>query len=198
MKLHRSLYAAVGVCAVAWAGCSTRSGGQSSPAGQSTGDSSASIGPAAPAQATLAGVEPAHFGAVVDKYRGKVLLVDFWATWCEPCKALFPHTVAMSRELASTGLAVVSVSLDDADQEPEIRAFLADQQAGFENLRAATGTSAESFKALGIDSGVPCIQLYDRSGKLRRTFSPPVSPAGVEEAVKRLLAEPASAGRSEA
>ena len=121
------------------------------------------------------------------------MLVDYWATWCEPCKELFPHTVALHHELAGQDLAVVSVSLDDADDEPEVLKFLAAQEATFENLRAETGASQQSAMGFEIDNGIPLMRLYDRTGKLRRTFAAPFKAADVERAVRQLLAEPASA-----
>ena len=143
---------------------------------------------------TIATISPEHLNVVIEKYRGKVLLIDYWATWCEPCKDLFPHTVALSRELGERGLAVVSLSLDDAEDEPEVRRFLTASRATFENLRAGTGASSESATAFGIENGaLPFLQLYDRTGNLRKTFPAPVKPAEVEKAVRQLLAEPASA-----
>jgi len=142
----------------------------------------------------VATVSPEELRAVVKKYRGKVLLVDYWATWCPTCKEFFPHTVALSRELADRGLAVVSLSFDDAEDEPKVRRFLTANGATFENLRAKTGASPESVTAFEIENdAIPFLQLYDRTGKLRKTFPAPVRPAEVDKAVRQLLAEPASA-----
>jgi thiol-disulfide isomerase/thioredoxin len=196
MKRWR-LYAPVtALCLVAvWAGCSRPSRDKSPPADVSatTPVSPNTRAPSPPETVTFDDVDPAHFDAVVKKYRGKVLLVDFWATWCTTCKGLFPHTVALSRELAASGLAVVSVSLDGQDEKSQAREFLAAQGARFENLRATTGASSESAMAFGIDGGaIPFLRLYDRAGRLRQTFPSPVKPAAVEEAVRRLVAEPAN------
>lgn len=148
----------------------------------------------APEQISLRAVSPADFAATVGKYRGKVVLVDYWATWCEPCKELFPHTVALSRELAGQGLAVIAVTFDEPEDEPGVLRFLTAQGAAFENLRTQTGASSRSFTEFGIETGViPFMQLYDRAGKLRKTFSAPFRPDQVRDAVKQLLAEPASA-----
>ena len=88
------------------------------------------------------------------------------------------------------GLAVVSVSLDDADAESEAREFLGEQGATFENLRVASGASPKSVSLLNIENGaIPFLQLYDRTGKLRKTFSGLTNPALIDEAVERLLAE---------
>jgi thiol-disulfide isomerase/thioredoxin len=176
----RSIAASVLCASALVVGCSSRPGDDQQPQ---------EVAP--PREVTLRTVDPADFDVVVKKYRGQVLLVDFWATWCTTCLELFPHSVAIGRELADRGLAVVSVSFDDAGDEPQVRKFLSSQQATFENLRATTGASPESAAAFGIENGIPYLRLYDRAGKLRKTFESPIKPAAVEEAVRQLLAEPA-------
>ena len=174
------------------AGCSRQGADQVGQGQSGAGEKSARTATAR--ESTVATISPDHLKAVIEKYRGKVLLIDYWATWCDPCRELFPHTVALSRELADRGLAVVSLSLDDADDEPEVVRFLTANRATFENLRAGTGASPESATAFGIENGaIPFLQLYDRAGKLRKTFPAPVKPAEVEKAVRQLLAEAASA-----
>jgi thiol-disulfide isomerase/thioredoxin len=141
-------------------------------------------------------VDPAGLAATVAGHRGRVVLVDYWATWCEPCKELFPHTVALHRELAERGLTVLSVSLDDPEEEGDVLEFLATQQAPFDNLRADSGASSRSASAFGIENGtIPFVQLYDREGKLRQTFPAPIKPERIKETVQRLLAEAATGGR---
>jgi thiol-disulfide isomerase/thioredoxin len=130
------------------------------------------------------------------KHAGRVVLIDFWATWCGPCKQLFPHVVALHRELADQGLAVISVSLDDPDHEPEVLRFLQQQDAGFANLISQFGTGSQSADAFDLRGDVPMYKLYDRAGQLRYQFSG--EPSGLEHGeplekiegrVKELLAE---------
>jgi thiol-disulfide isomerase/thioredoxin len=135
-------------------------------------------------------LDETKFADALKQYRGKVVLVDYWALWCSPCKELFPHTVQLYRELAGRGLAVVSISLDTAEKEPEVLKFLVAQQATFDNF-LASHDPAEAAGLLQIENGtLPHLKLFDREGNLRRTFpkaQSAVNPAEVDEAVKELL-----------
>jgi thiol-disulfide isomerase/thioredoxin len=131
--------------------------------------------------------------AAIERHRGKVVLIDFWATWCLPCVEQFPHTVEMARKHRDGGLAVISVSMDSPKSEGQVRAFLEKQQAEFDNLIGSYTSAVEATKAFQLPGPVPCYRIYDRDGKLQREFS--VDPraakqftaADVEAAVAELL-----------
>ena len=148
----------------------------------------------APDKVRLSKVDRAEFDKVVARHMGKIVLVDFWATWCGPCVKQFPHTVELSRKYADKGLVVISVSFDDLDDEAEVRKFLAEHGATFENLLTNVNAqqAIDDFK---IDNGtIPNYWLYDRSGKIARRISPsdPTAKFRIEDidaAVKELLAQ---------
>lgn len=139
-------------------------------------------------------VNRAAYDAVLkgDEYRGKVILVDFWATWCIPCIKEFPHTVEWSRKYADQGLAVVSVSMDDPDQKDEVLKFLKKQQATFTNLLSDEGISENAVKAFDIAGGaLPHYKIYNRSGQVVRTFGgdpdKPLNHEEIESALRKVL-----------
>ena len=168
------------------AGCSNRSGeGGSSPAPPQPHRKSGSV---APEDVSVEIIDEAGFADVLKRHRGKVVLIDYWATYCAPCLKLFPHTVELHRKLAHEGLVVISISLDYPEDEPDVRKRLAEQGAAFENFISRYGTGTRSADVFDLPSGVPYFQLYDRDGKLSKTFAAPIDPDEIDKAVEKFLA----------
>jgi thiol-disulfide isomerase/thioredoxin len=134
-----------------------------------------------------------EYRATLAKLRGKVVLVDFWATWCPSCVEQFPHTVELHRKYAERGLAVVSVSLDEPDAEPRVQEFLRRNGTSFDNLLSAYGGGVKAIEAFGLSGAVPCYRVYDRAGELRHEFAVDpraprqFGPADIDAAVVELL-----------
>lgn len=117
-------------------------------------------------------IDKAGFESLIMTIPGKVVLVDFWATWCPVCRDNFPHTVELSRKYAPKGLVVISLACDDAQDSDQVLAFLKENGATFRNLRAAHGSDERTFEEFAITGGaLPHFKLYDRKGKLRKTFA---------------------------
>ena len=94
-------------------------------------------------------------------YRGKVLLLDFWASWCGPCRQSFPWMNEIQAKYNDQGLVVIAVNLD---QEKQAAAdFLADVPAKFKIVYDPDGSSAEQMEVMGM----PMSYLIDRQGHLR-------------------------------
>ncbi len=108
--------------------------------------------------------------------KGKVVLVDFWATWCPPCVASFPALRQLSHDFGDRGFAILGVNLDDlarqesgqpaARAEPavaEVRSFLLAQRAGWINLVGPGAIAAARAYAV---KDIPASFLVDRDGKI--------------------------------
>ena len=132
---------------------------------------------------TLRAVTPEEFKAALAQHAGKVVFVDFWATWCIPCRKAFPHTVALAAEHPES-LAVISMSFDDPDSQEDALMFLKEQNATFENLSCSLGGGDESFTAYEIgDAGLPYFRRYDRKGELVQVFKNVIDAGkGIDEA----------------
>lgn len=120
-------------------------------------------------------IDAKGFKAAVAKQKGKVVLVDCWATWCVPCIKGFPETVALSRKYADKGLVVISLSFDDPEDEDtpaKVLKFLKKQEATFPNYISREDLEQGGAESFDIEGGsLPHYKLYDRTGKLLKTFS---------------------------
>ncbi|WP_328824459.1 TlpA disulfide reductase family protein [Thalassotalea algicola] len=99
----------------------------------------------------------------ITKQQGKVVYVDFWASWCIPCRQSFPWLNNMVEKYQDRGLQVVSVNLD-ADKDNATQ-FLAEFPASFPVIYDAKGYIARKFKL----PGMPSSMLFDRQGQLIAT-----------------------------
>src|SRR5262249_46241839 len=120
--------------------------------------------------------------------QGRVVVVDFWADYCLPCKREFPHLVELHRKYGASGLAAVSVSLDDSHDDEtrqRVRKFLIAQGAEFANFLLDEKPQTWQAK-LKID-GPPCVFVFDRRGRLVKRYHDHVDYAEIERLVADLL-----------
>jgi len=116
--------------------------------------------------------------------RGHVVLVNFWATWCLPCRAEMPLLQAMATRHEAVGLVVLGLSVDRSGPEPVAR-FLSER--GITYPVAMVGRDIET--AFGGMQGYPTSVLLDRAGHVRYKVLGPLGMASLEPAVRRLLHE---------
>ncbi len=93
--------------------------------------------------------------------RGRVLLVDFWASWCEPCREEFPEFEAMYRDLRDRGVEIIAVSVDRKRENAE--AFLAKHPATFPVIHDPDRAIADRFKPRAM----PTAYVIDQAGVVR-------------------------------
>jgi len=107
-------------------------------------------------------------GTAVDlsKMRGKVVLVDFWATWCPPCRGEVPNVVAAYKKYHDQGFEVVGVSLDE--NKDALLAFTKENGMVWPQYFDGKGWSNEISKGFGINS-IPAMWLVGKDGKVLTT-----------------------------
>jgi thiol-disulfide isomerase/thioredoxin len=122
---------------------------------------------------SMPAINLAGYKNMVAGYRGKPLVVTFWATWCAPCREELPMIAALAKEYEPQGLAVVGVSLDEDTDLPLARKFLAEAHPGFPNYRQRTGIDVDAFYQ-GVNPDwhgtMPQTDFYARDGHLARYF----------------------------
>src|SRR5262249_26036846 len=99
---------------------------------------------------------------------GRLLLVNFWATWCEPCLVEFPELQRMVRMYHKRALDIVTVSINSPDEKKFVQAFLEEHHAINRNLLFSGADSAEAVSTFGTDwaGGVPYTVLLASDGQV--------------------------------
>jgi cytochrome c-type biogenesis protein len=126
--------------------------------------------------------------------RGRVVLLNFWATWCLPCRAEIPEFNALQRDLEPQGLSVLGVSVSPVDTSDSIRSFQKDIKQDYTVLRGPE----EIGSKFGNGPGLPVTYIIDREGRIRQKFIGPQTRENFEAAIKPVLEEaPATARRND-
>lgn len=140
----------------------------------------------------LVPIDEASVGKVFSEKKGKVLLVNLWATWCGPCVREFPELVKLQKDYLGKGLQVLLVSIDDPRiTETKVKPFLEKQKVTFPSYIKKTNNDALFFAAVGKGFGnaIPTTFVYNRQGRQVGTFVGVRDYKAFEEVIKPLLNE---------
>lgn len=116
-------------------------------------------------------------------YRGKVVLLDFWATWCDPCREETPHFVDLQQQYADRGLEIIGVSMDDTS-EP-VRDFYRQFHVNYPVVMG----DAKTGEAYGGVLGLPIAFLLDRDGRIVTKHMGPTEAATFDQEITSLLSK---------
>ena len=117
----------------------------------------------------------------LSSYRGKIVLLDFWATWCVPCREETPHFVELQRKYGDRGLQIIGVSMDDSPDP--VRTFYQQFQM---NYPVVMGT-ADVGVAYGGVLGLPIAFVVDREGRIYAKHMGATDAAVFENEITRLV-----------
>ncbi len=121
----------------------------------------------------------------LESLRGKVVLVDFWATWCKPCIKTMPELEAIYRDYEKLGLEVVGVSVDQGDdREKKVKKFLDKKPVAYPIV--IDTDEAASWEAFHV-AALPTLYLIDRDGKIMERWTGVVDMKKVRESVDRAI-----------
>jgi len=138
-------------------------------------------------------IDLAGYQKLVAKYKGKPLVVNFWATWCEPCRAEYPMLVGLARKYQPQGVVFLGVSFDaDADLNV-VGHFLAMYRPDFPNYRQKPGIDVDGFDH-GVDpawnGAIPSTIFYKPNGEFDAQFFGTRPRAEFEKEIRSLTANP--------
>lgn len=128
--------------------------------------------------------------SVFSDYKGKVLVLDFYATWCEPCRQSIPHLIGLQNKFADQGLQVIGLNVGGPDDLPKVPAFA--KEFGIQYPLAIPDDELVTF-LLADNDAIPQTFIFDRQGQLAEHlvgFGP--SAAGqIDSAIEAALKTPA-------
>ena len=136
-------------------------------------------------------VKPEQYRSrVVAAKKGRVVLVNFWATWCEPCREEMPALVAAANGFPAKDVAVTLVSTDSLKKTSDVQKFLASLKISFVCWQAKSTDPQRFIEAVDKtwDGAVPYTLVYDRKGVLAARLLGPQTERSFSEAVRKALA----------
>lgn len=126
------------------------------------------------------------FGAeqTLAQFKGRIVILNFWATYCVPCRTEMPDLSAIQNEFAALGVQVIGASTDEAGDRPKVLQFIKDVKINFPVWLGATAADTLRF---GVGTTLPATIIIDKDGKVYKTISGVVSQADLRKDVEKLL-----------
>lgn len=136
-------------------------------------------------------IDAEGYQKLVQQYKGKPLLVTFWATWCEPCRDEYPMLNDLAKQYAPQGLTVVGVDLDQDGDLILMRRFLTRYKPIFPNYRKKQGGEDAFVNAVmpGWNGSIPATVFYSKDGVQIGNFVGAASREKYEAAIRMLLSK---------
>jgi thiol-disulfide isomerase/thioredoxin len=138
---------------------------------------------------SLAPLDEAVYRKLRARHRGKVLLVNFWATWCEPCREEMPYLAALARKHRARGFVLATISADEPEDKGAAAAFL--RSAGVDAPAFLKRVRNDDAFITSVDrewsGALPASFLFDRKGSQAARFIGEADLKELEAAIEKLL-----------
>ena len=134
-------------------------------------------------------IDEAGFRQVLQADRGKVVLFDFWATWCDPCREELPVLVKLAAKYRDRGLVLVTVSADSPGTEGAARQFLEKNAVAPPAFIKHVKNDEDFINSIDVkwSGALPALFLYDRAGARAASFFGETETSDIEAAIQKLL-----------
>jgi thiol-disulfide isomerase/thioredoxin len=137
----------------------------------------------------LISLDERSYQQLINRSKGKVVLVNFWATWCLPCREELPQLAALHRNLASRGLKLIVVSVDEKEDAEAARRLLETLNVPSPSYLRQAKTDEAFINAIDPKwtGAVPALFLYDKQGRKVKSFIGETEIKDLEAAIRPLL-----------
>lgn len=123
----------------------------------------------------------------LEDYRGKPVLLNFWATWCVPCAAEMPLLNEMQKQYQGK-IVFIAASIDDEDVKPQVAAFIKKHQG--DALTVMMGATLDTLDDFGVNQGMPGTVFIDAEGKIVDRITGALKRPELEQELRKLAGEP--------
>ncbi len=134
-------------------------------------------------------LDEAAFQRLVEAHKGKVILYDFWATWCEPCRVELPQLARLEAKLRSQGFELITISADEPEQAADAEKVLKQFAVHGPVYRKQAKDDDRFINSIDAkwSGALPALFLYDKAGQKVRSFIGETDMGTVEAAIRKLL-----------
>ena len=122
----------------------------------------------------------------LEEYRGRIVVLNFWATWCEPCRREMPLLGAVRKAYAAQGVEVIGASADAAETQPKIPEFVRRRKIEFPIWLGAT---TADMRRLELGEELPATAILDRDGRAAARILGPLKKGDIETRLDWLLGD---------
>jgi len=123
-------------------------------------------------------------------YRGKIVVLNFWATWCVPCRQEMPDLAAIQNEYAALGVQVIGAAADSLGDRPKVMQFVKETKI---NFPIWLGVTTADMKRFGLGPALPGTAILSREGKILWLSPTVITHAALKKQIESLLAGDARA-----